>query len=60
MPRTRFSPSDAKVSCKSSGLVNTQFDGAIAFTICVSIEPRLVPGVRIEIFDRIDQGVCPA
>ena len=35
MPRTRFSPSEAKVSRSSSGLVNTQFDGAIALTICL-------------------------
>ena len=34
MPRTRFSPFEAKVSRRSSGLVNTQFDGAIALTIC--------------------------
>ena len=34
MPRTRFSPSEAKVSRRSSGLVNTQFDGASALITC--------------------------
>jgi len=35
MPRTKFSPSDAKVSWSSSGFVNTQFEGAIALMIYV-------------------------
>ena len=36
MPRTRFSPFDASVSRRTSGLVNTKLEGEIAAAICLT------------------------